>query len=164
MPKKNLVKKTRKLRRGRVNKRKTLHRGGGLFNGLGFYKHTNAIRTLFKLGKGELVITKYNELFSKFGVQEPGTGKCITPLKMNGNQTEDFVIGKYNEALMSITCSTYTQGDFDNTVKVFERWLLEEASKNTKQRQTGAQLGEWLAESKAKQLHPAQPAQMPQPQ
>lgn len=162
MPKKNLVKKTRKLRRGRVNKRKTLHRGGGLFNRLGFYKHTNAIRTLFKSGKGELVIKKYNELFSKFGVQEPGTGKCITPLNVNGNQTEDFVIGKYNEALLSITCSTYTQGEFDNVVKVFEKWLLEEAgSKNTKQRQTGAQLGEWLAESKEKQL---QSAQMTQPQ
>jgi hypothetical protein len=134
MAKKNLVKKTRKLRRRRVNKRKTIHRGGGILNRLGFYKHTNAIRTLFKVGKGDLVMNKYNELFSQFGVQEPGTGKCITPLSINlqdvnsmpiEKEKEDFVIGKYNQAQLSTTCSTYNQEGFDSTVKGFEQWLLE---------------------------------------
>jgi hypothetical protein len=134
MAKKNLVKKTRKLSRRRVNKRKTIHRGGGILNRLGFYKHTNAIRTLFKVGKGDLVMNKYNELFSQFGVQEPGTGKCITPLNIDittvnsmptEKEKEDFVIGKYNQAQLSTTCSTYNQEGFDATVKGFEQWLLE---------------------------------------
>lgn len=134
MPKKNLVKKTRKLRRGRVNKRKTLHRGGGLFSGLGFYKHTNAIRKLFNSGKGELVMNKYNELFSEFGVQEPGTQNCISPLNINvqdvnnmatPKEKEDFVIRKYNEAELSTTCSTYNQERFNQTIQEFESWLVE---------------------------------------
>ena len=79
-------------------------------------------------------MNKYNELFSEFGVMEPGTQNCINPLNINvqevNNMTtdkekEDFVIRKYNEAELSTTCSTYNQEGFDATVKGFESWLVE---------------------------------------
>ena len=65
---------------------------------------------------------------------EPGTQNCITPLIINlqdvnnmptEKEKEDFVIGKYNQAQLSTTCSKYNQETFNNTVREFEQWLLE---------------------------------------
>lgn len=79
-------------------------------------------------------MNKYNELFSKFGVQEPGTQNCINPLNINvqdvnnmatPKEKEDFVIRKYNEAELSTTCSTYNQELFNQTIQEFESWLVE---------------------------------------
>jgi hypothetical protein len=45
---------------------------------------------------------------------------------MTTEKKADFVISKYNEAQLSTTCSTYNQKVFNDTVKGFEKWLLEQ--------------------------------------